>query len=178
MRRNTEPRIGVDVGRVLVEGLVPGADTSFFTGDDDTLVATPEVPGALDGLAWLVDRFERQVWLVSKCGPRIQERTLRWLSGNDVYARTGLDPDQVRFCRARPDKAVHARQLRLTHFVDDRPDVHTALAGTVAHRYLFGPQRGPVPAGCVPTPTWSDVRQHVETTLAAGPRTWTVVPEQ
>ncbi len=165
MRQIAEPRMGVDVGRVLVEGLVPGADTSFFTGDDESLVATPAVPGALDGLAWLVDRFDGRVWLVSKCGPRIQERTLLWLSGNDVYARTGLAPDQVRFCRARPDKAVHARQLRLTHVVDDRPDVHTALADLVTHRYLFGPQRGPAPAGCVPTLTWPDVLRHVETTL-------------
>lgn len=165
MKHITEPRIGVDVGRVLVEGLVPGADTSFFTGGDDDLVATPEVAGALDGLARLVDRFDGRVWLVSKCGPRIQERTLRWLSGNDVYALTGLDPEQVRFCRARPDKAVHARRLRLTHFVDDRPDVHTALADLVPHRYLFGPQHGPAPAGCVATPTWPDVLRHVETTL-------------
>ena len=165
MKHITEPRIGVDVGRVLVEGLVPGADTSFFTGDDDALVATPAVDGALDGLAWLVEQFDGHVWLVSKCGPRIQERTLQWLSGNDVYALTGLDPEHVRFCRARPDKAVHARQLRLTHFVDDRPDVHKALTGLVPHRYLFGPQPQGVPPVGVATPTWADVQRHVATTL-------------
>ncbi|MCL2465938.1 MAG: hypothetical protein FWF02_05875 [Micrococcales bacterium] len=165
MKHLTEPRIGVDVGRVLVEGLVPGADTSFFTGDDDDLVATPAVAGALEGLAWLVDQFDGRVWLVSKCGPRIEQRTLRWLSGNDVYTRTGLNPAQVRFCRARPDKALHARQLRLTHFVDDRRDVHVALAGLVTHRYLFGPQKGPIPDGCVATLTWPDVIWHVMATV-------------
>jgi len=160
------PRIGVDVGRVLVEGLVPGADTSFFTGDDDALVATPALDGALDGLAWLVDQFDGQVWLVSKCGPTVQRRTLQWLEGNDVYALTGLAPAQVRFCRARPDKAVHARELHLTHFVDDRPEVHQVLAGLVTHRYLFG-EHYPPPPGCVLTPTWPDVLTHVATTLRA-----------
>ena len=42
----------------------------------------------------------------------------------------------------------------------------------MAHRYLFGPQPKtaaggdqPVPAGCVPTPTWPDVLERVDQTL-------------
>jgi hypothetical protein len=62
---------------------------------------------------------------VSKCGPRVQARPLRWLAGHD-YARTGLPADQVRFCRARPDKRQHCLELGLTHFADDHPEVHAA----------------------------------------------------
>src|SRR4051812_37338303 len=98
-----EPRLGVDIGRVIIDGSShpAGADTAFFNGDEATMLATPEMPGALDTLATLTRLFEGRVWLVSKCGPRVQERTLRWLAGHDFYGRTGIDPTHVRFCRER-----------------------------------------------------------------------------
>jgi hypothetical protein len=82
---------------------------------------------------------------VSKCGVRVERRTLRWLDGHDFYRRTGVDPAHVRFCRARADKRLHAVELGLIHFVDDRPEVHAALHGVVEHQYLFGPQAQPAP---------------------------------
>jgi hypothetical protein len=59
--------------------------------------ATPEMDGAVPVIAGLVSRLRGRVRLVSKCGPRVQARTLRWLAGHDFYARTGLPADQVRF---------------------------------------------------------------------------------
>ena len=47
----------------------------------------------------------------------------------------------MRFCRRRPDKRVHAIELGLSHFIDDRRDVLAALVGAVPHLYLFGAQR-------------------------------------
>ncbi len=105
------------------------------------------------------------MWLVSKCGPRVQARTLRWLAGHDFHRRSGVPHDHVRFCRARADKRAHCRDLALTHFVDDHPEVHAAIRGTVAHQYFFGPQRRPVPAYGRPTPTWADVERLVLRTL-------------
>src|SRR5207248_1166712 len=105
------PRLGVDIGRVVIDGSAhpEGGDTAFFTGDTARMLRTPAVPGALEALARLVDRFAGQVWLVSKCGERVQRRTLLWLAHHDFAARTGIPPDHVRFCRRRPDKAVHCR---------------------------------------------------------------------
>ena len=136
--RTGPPRLGIDIGRVIIDGPShpAGGDTAFFTGDEATLVATPEMPGAMDVIARLVDAFAGQVWLVSKCGPRVQARTLVWLRGNDFHARTGLPADQVRFCRTRPDKRLHCEELGLTHFVDDRLEVLSYLH-TVAVRCLF-----------------------------------------
>ncbi|MEU7908872.1 hypothetical protein [Actinoplanes sp. NPDC049118] len=148
-------RLGVDIGRVIIGGgVVSGSsDTQFFGSDTARMLATPAVPGAFDALSRLVPRFEG-VWLVSKCGERVQRRSRQWLDHHDFWARTGMSRHNVRFCLARPDKAVHCAELGITHFVDDRLDVHRALRGVVAHRYLFGPQPAPPPDWVRHTATW------------------------
>lgn len=162
-----EPRLGIDIGRVIINGPAhpAGGDTAFFTGDEDTMLATPEMPGAIQAIARLVGYFQGKVWLISKCGPRIQDRTERWLDGHDFYQRTGLPPSHVRFCRTRTDKRRHCEQLKLTHFVDDHPEVHAAIRGAVTYQYFFGPQRTPVPSYGIHTPTWPDVERNIERTL-------------
>src|ERR1051326_4705692 len=118
---NVIPRLGVDIGRVIIDGSAHpgGGDTAFFSGDEATMLATPEIPDAFDTIARLVERFAGAVWLVSKCGPNTQARTLRWLDSHDFYGRTGVDPEHVRFCRRRAEKRDHCLALGLTHFVDD-----------------------------------------------------------
>lgn len=145
-----------------------GGDTAFFHGDETTLLATPEIPGAVDAVADLVAAFGGRVWLVSKCGPRVQARTLRWLDGHDFYVRTGLPRDHVRFCRARADKRLHCQELGLTHFVDDRVEVHEAIRGTVDHQYLFGPRAGPTPSYVRHVGTWAEAGRLILVTLTAG----------
>lgn len=153
------PRIGIDIGRVIIGG--GGADTSFFGRDEDEAKRlTPSIPGAFAGVAALVERFEGEAFLVSKCGARIQGRSLAWLDHHEFWTRTGLARERVRFCRERADKAIHARELALTHFVDDRRDVLRHLVGLVDHLYLFGPQprreRG-VPRTMRAVPNWNAV---------------------
>lgn len=161
------PRLGIDIGRVIIDGSSHphGGDTAFFDGDEATMLATPQMPGAFASIARLVAAFGGRVWLVSKCGPRVQARTLRWLDGHDFYNGTGLPPEQVRFCRARPDKRLHCMELGLTHFVDDRLDVHEAIRGTVDHQYLFGPHQRPVPPYLEHTATWADAERLILATL-------------
>ena len=77
--------------------------------------------------AELTRAFAGRVWLVSKAGPRIQARTRSWLTARDFFRRTGVAKENLRFCRERPQKAEHARELVLTHFIDDRLDVLRAL---------------------------------------------------
>jgi hypothetical protein len=156
-KRAAEPRIGVDIGRVIING--DGPDTAFFGHSEEQAMGTPAVSGAFEAVAELVERFAGRVYLVSKCGPRIQSRSLAWLDHHGFWAATGVDRAQVRFCRERRDKAIHAVELGLTHFVDDRFDVLSHLAGRVARLYLFGPQRrrsAQLP-GMLATPRWADV---------------------
>lgn len=170
-----EPRLGIDIGRVIIDGPShpQGGDTAFFSGTEEVMLATPEMPGCVAAVAALTRLFRGQVWLVSKCGPRIAGRTLRWLDAHDFYARTGLPPGHVRFCRTRADKRLHCADLGLTHFVDDHPEVHDAIRGAVAVQVFFGPQRAPVPDYGTHAPTWADALRVLEASLtgtAAGPR--------
>ncbi len=159
-------RLGVDIGRVIIGGGGPGGnDTQFFSGDTARMLATPAVPGAFDTLARLVPHFA-QVWLVSKCGERVQRRTRQWLDHHDFAARTGIPGDHLRFCLKRPEKAGHCADLGITHFVDDKLDVHQALRGVVPHRYLFGPQRTPPPDWARHTPTWAAAEEAILSSLS------------
>lgn len=163
-----EPRLGIDIGRVIINGPAhPGGDTAFFAGDEDTMLATPEMDDCVAAIARLTTAFGGRVWLVSKCGPRVQDRTLRWLIAHDFYRRTGTPQAHVRFCRARQDKRVHCEELNLTHFVDDHPEVHAAIRGTVDYQYFFGPQRRPVPRYGIHALTWARAEDLITATLAA-----------
>jgi hypothetical protein len=160
-------RLGVDIGRVIIGGgVVPGSsDTQFFSGDTARMLATPAVPGAFETLARLVPRFE-EVWLISKCGDRVQRHTRQWLDHHRFAARTGIPRANIRFCLQRPEKALHCEELGITHFIDDKLDVHRALRGIVEHRYLFGPQRTPPPPWVQHTLTWTAVETSIDPGIA------------
>ncbi|MFI5697467.1 hypothetical protein ACIA58_36755 [Kribbella sp. NPDC051586] len=100
------------------------------------MLRTPAVPGAFEAIGRLVPLFG-ETWLVSKCGPRIQQRSLEWLAHHRFWARTGVAEGNVRFCLRRPEKAIHCAELGITHFIDDKPDVIAAITPVVANRYLF-----------------------------------------
>lgn len=154
----TEPRLGIDIGRVIIDGSShpSGDDTAFFKGGEDNAFRTPAMHGAFDSIGRLTDLFGGRVWLVSKCGARVEQRSRGWLAHHRFFQRTGVDPANLRFCLERPQKADHCRDLRITHFVDDRSDVLAALDGIVRHRYLFGPQRRQTEMpGIVPVIDWS-----------------------
>jgi hypothetical protein len=130
------------------------------------MLATPEMAGCAAAVARLTELFAGRVRLVSKCGPRIQARTLRWLDAHDFRARAGVPREQVRFCRQRREKRGHYEELRLTHFIDDHPDVHAAIRGAVEFQFFFGPQRAPVPPYGIHVLTWAEARTAV--TAATG----------
>ena len=132
------------------------ADTSFLSGTLEKAMKTPPSPGALDGVARLVEAFEGQAWLISKAGPTVQTKTRRWLRHWDFYAATGLSPDHLRFCLKRQEKAGHCKQLCITHFIDDRLDVLGHLRGVVPNLYLFGeqPKLEQIPAWLTAVADW------------------------
>lgn len=123
-------RIGIDIGNVIIGGA--GADTSFFSDD---FLLTPEVSGAFDAIAALTVHYD--VWLLSKCGQKVQDKTLIWLSKHLFFEQTGVDPQQVLFCRQRSEKAGIAQGLGLSVFIDDRLDIISSMDGMVDHPLLF-----------------------------------------
>lgn len=126
--------LGVDIGGVIIDRVNDGTDTSFFS---DNYLRTTAVPGVFDALRRLVEkRFGDKVFLVSKCGQRVQNKTLHWLDHHRFYGLTGIERDRVHFCRERHEKAGICEELGITHFVDDRLEVLGNLT-TVGTLYLF-----------------------------------------
>src|SRR5262245_59498958 len=83
-----QARIGIDIGRVIMAATdVDGrADTSFLQGSDEAAMRTPPNEGAFDVVRDLVARTKGRIWLVSKCGRRIQELTRKWFRHWNFYA--------------------------------------------------------------------------------------------
>ena len=94
MAKHRQPRVGIDIGKVIIEPVKGGAgDTTFRRGDMAKAMETPPSPGALEGVAALVEATTGQAWLISKAGPKMQAKTKRWLKHWDFYGRTGLHPE-------------------------------------------------------------------------------------
>jgi len=159
--KNTQNRIGIDIGRVIISPGDDSADTSFLRGSIQDALNTPPYPGAFETITRLVKRYAGRVWLVSKAGPRTQEKTLLWLEHHRFYQFTGVGKQQVRFCRQRYEKANHCRDLHITHFVDDRIQVLKHLRGLVPNLYLFGEQKTGFiyPDWVVPALNWQDIQK-------------------
>lgn len=124
-------RVGIDIGNVIIGG--DGVeDTSFFTQD---FLKTPMVPDAFASIAEISESFD--VWLLSKCGNKTQEKTLLWLHDKNFFAQTGVAPQQVLFCQQRPQKALIAQELGFKVFIDDREDIIDSMRGIVQQPILF-----------------------------------------
>lgn len=161
--------LGIDIGRVLMCPTDDDArpDTSFLDLPEARALAVPAAPHVWEVVPELVRAFGGRVWLVSKAGARIEALTRRWLAHHRFFARVGMREDAVRFCRQRPEKRTHAVALGLTHFVDDRSDVLTALVGAVPHLYLFGTQRTRPPAFATHVADWKIAREHILAKVSA-----------
>lgn len=123
-------RVGIDIGNVIIGG--GGEDTSFFSDD---YLQTPMVRGAMSGVAQIADRYD--VWLISKCGLKVQLRTIEWLKRRQFYAFTGVNPAHTVFVKTRPEKADVAKALALHAMIDDRQDIIDSMQGIVPRPILF-----------------------------------------
>lgn len=167
-----EPRLGVDFGRVIQGASAPSgaADTAFLQGGLSDALRSPATEGVFDALPRVVALFGGRAWIISKCGERVQRRTLRWLEHHDFFARTGIPYGNVRFCRRRAEKAVHCAELGITHMIDDRLDVHRALRDVVPYRYLFGHRPEPAPDWVRPVRTWTETEAAITADIGAARR--------
>lgn len=127
---------GIDVGGVLIDRVKgDDSDTSMFS---DRYLETPEVPDAIDTLAKLgAGRWKGNLFIVSKAGNRMRAKTMEWLGHRKFWERTGMLPEQAFFTYTRQEKAPIAKQLGLTHFVDDRLEILASLGGICKNLYLF-----------------------------------------
>lgn len=153
-------KLGIDFGKVIISPTVNGvADTSFLGSSLQAAMETPAAEGAFEAVKALVDCFQDQVWIVSKCGPSVEKKSRAWLDHWNFYGRTGVSRDNLRFCRKRPDKAPICRSLGINHFIDDRLDVLRPMQGDVKRLFLFGEQRASqrIPYWAEPVLNWAEL---------------------
>lgn len=152
-------RFGIDIGRVIIGPSIGGvADTSFLGSRLEDALNTPPAPDSFDVVRDLVARSSGSAWLVSKCGASVQRKTVAWLRHHAFFEHTGVPSDHVRFCLERSEKAIHARELGLTVFIDDRLDVLQHLRGIVPRLVWFGEDAVEAPGWVVPAREWAAVR--------------------
>lgn len=148
--KSNGPAIGVDLGGVVIELL---DDELYAASSDWQLLERPPMQGAVTALTQLVEAFEGQVYLVSKCSVRGEHISRQWLAQNHILEQVGIKPLHVWFCRHWSDKAEIAARLGLTYFIDDRVEVLGQM-DSVPYRYLFGVQGANALPGMLPAPTW------------------------
>lgn len=132
--------LGVDIGGVIIRRSYGDDDTSFHVN----FLETPEVPHAIESIYGITNSiFGQNVYLVSKCGPKVEALTREWLNSRDFFQRSSIPSSNIRFCRKRDEKAHICESLGITHFVDDRLEVLSYL-NSVENLYLFQPQKDEV----------------------------------
>jgi hypothetical protein len=146
------PQLGVDIGGVIIRPARESGDTSFFSSG---YLETPAVEGALEAIAYLnAHVFPGAVHLVSKAKSGTARKTVEWLAHHRFHEATGVPLERVHFCAERAEKAIIAKRLKLTAFIDDRIDVLEHLSA-VPHRILFAATPDFVPT--MPPPAGSQL---------------------
>jgi len=128
-------KIGIDIGGVIIDRSNDAEDTSLF--GDNYLNAKP-LDGAFASIKELAG-VPTEIHLVSKCGERVQKRSLEWLKHNDFYGMTGVLPERVHFCRERHEKRGICEELKLDVMIDDRLEVLSYLVDVVGKLICFKP---------------------------------------
>lgn len=156
-------RIGIDIGRVIINPRAEGrADTSFLGASLQDALHTPPALRSFEVIKGLVELSEGCSYLISKCGPSVQAKTRAWLDHHDFWKKTGFNPAHLFFCLKRREKAIFAHKLELDVMIDDRVDVHQHLQDIVLHCLLFGEQRDTPPDWVVHVQDWTEVESWFE----------------
>lgn len=130
LQENVAANLGLDIGRVILR-----QDTDLHERLDFNKMVY--LPDALEVIPQLVRHPNiSDVYLISKCGPVVEEGTKDFFKRTNFYKQTGIVEKNVFFCRKREDKAPIAASIGITHFVDDREDV-LRFMNSVMHKYLF-----------------------------------------
>lgn len=160
---NTKPsaplKVGLDIGGVIVDGnsllanATEGAEEELSSDLHEGFMAeegflrTPQVSGAFDGVAALVRKLgPENVFLVSKAGRKVEQKTREWLDAKQFFEKTSLLPENLIFCRERSEKAGICERLEISFMVDDHFDVlkHlTMLRGAPMTKTTLGVLFGP-----------------------------------
>jgi hypothetical protein len=107
--------LGIDIGNVIINHRLTDKDDK--TLHEERYSTIPATEGVFDAVKKLNDeKFHGNIFLISKCTPWAQEKILAWLKDNDFYAKTGVKPGNVFFCRERHEKDKICKDNNITYF--------------------------------------------------------------
>ncbi len=134
-------RIGIDFGKVISKAGNDGTATSFFGSN---YLNAPTNPGAIEVIILLCQKYGAEnIYIISKCGAKMEAKTREWLEYNRFYAQTGILPENVLFCREVEEKGPLCVTHSIDAFIDDRLKVlyyiHQAEPSII--QILFGNER-------------------------------------
>jgi len=130
-----KPRVGIDIGGVIIEASVRTDDTSFFGKE---FLKTPQVSKSFDSIKKIVDSVgPANVFLVSKAGEDTTQKTWTWLYKHNFFTHTGVYEDNIFFCKTRKEKAPICEQHNINIFIDDTFEIITILESNPKMARLF-----------------------------------------
>lgn len=122
-------KVGIDIGNVLTTKDTDNPSAAF-SNDPYQYLNAPQMEGAYDSVRELVEMFGTEnVYLVSKCGKKMQEKSAKWLKYQRFYEITGVQEENVFFCFKRHEKTPICEQLGINVFIDDRYTVLEHMVG-------------------------------------------------
>jgi len=135
--KRKQPRLGVDLGGVVIDkyAIDPKTGVRYPRQHPDI----PEVKDAFDAL-FTLNTLGVQIYTVSSGGLEVERGRKTWLARHKFFERTHVPAWNLRFCEERKNKLIWCKHLGITHFVDDRAEVLSALASDVPYLYLFRPR--------------------------------------
>ena len=134
----SKPVLGVDIGNVIINFRTSDPDDKALF--EERYSTIPASDGVFVALKALNDRFNGNVYLISKCTEWAEPKIAIWLKDNGFFEKTGIDPHNIFIVRERKDKDAICRKLGVTHFIDDRLEVLSHMIESTPNLYLFQPR--------------------------------------
>jgi hypothetical protein len=116
--------IGIDFG-----------DTIFYKREDHSKII---FDNAVRVILRMTDDPYTTVHIISRVNEEQEARGIKWMAETGFLEQINLPREHVHFCRERKDKATIARALKVTHHIDDRPEVMAYMDVSI-YKYLFRP---------------------------------------
>lgn len=116
--------LGIDLGWTIVGNRV--------TGDKY------EVQSACFTTILRLTKYFDNVYIISKVNSTQKESSLKWIESVEFFNKTNIKPENLYYCFERKDKAIFAKGLGITHFIDDRAEVMYHLDKSIV-KILFNP---------------------------------------
>lgn len=143
-RREAKPSVvfGTDIGGVLCMNV---EDIEMSVGDASNwwLKRGWVVKGALDAVRSIVAHVgQSNSFVIATVSTEMETQKKEWLEKIKFWEYTGIPKENVRWVPEEEDKGVVAKELGITHFVDDRPDCLMHIYSSARKRFMTLSGRG------------------------------------